>query len=60
MAYQRQQLDHDQSGRPRVWTAEEQLRRQRKALRDGILACVLILLGWIILLTLVAPRLKTQ
>jgi hypothetical protein len=54
------QLDHDQSGRPRMWTAEEQLRRQRKALRDGILACVLILLGWIILLTLVAPRLKGQ
>ena len=53
-------LDHDKSGRPVQWSAEEQLRRQRKALREGILACILILLGWIILLTLVAPRLKGQ
>ncbi len=53
-------LDHDKSGRPIEWTASEQLRRQRKALREGILACILILLAWIILLTLVAPRLKGQ
>lgn len=53
-------LHHDQNGRPIEWTATEQLRRQRKALRDGILALILILLGWVILLTLVAPRLKAQ
>ena len=53
-------LDHDKSGRSIEWTATGQLRRQRKALRDGILALVLILLGWILLLTLVAPRLKAQ
>ena len=41
-------------------SSTDRLRRQRKALREGILACILILLAWIILLTLVAPRLKGQ
>lgn len=53
-------LSHDRNGKPIEWSATEQLKRQRKALRDGMLACVLILLAWILLLMLVAPRLNAQ
>lgn len=40
--------------------SSSQRRRQRKALWNLLLACVLILLAWILLLMLVAPRLNAQ
>ena len=51
-------LDHDRYGRPVEWRANEHWRRHRKALRDGIIACVLILLGWALLLVWAMPRIE--
>jgi len=37
-------LDHDKDGYPIKWNATDQLRRQRKALKDAILAVLLLIL----------------
>jgi len=37
-------LDHDKDGYPIEWNATDQLQRQRKALKDAILAVLLLIL----------------
>ena len=36
-------FDHDKDGNPVVWSAEGNLRRTRKALRDAVLAVLVLL-----------------
>ena len=45
---------------PVEWTSTEALKRHRKALRDSGLAFILILIGWILLILLMASQGKAQ
>ena len=55
-----QDEDYEYTRKYRDWSAEEQYKRTRKALRDGVIACILIALAWALLLMFFMPKAEGQ